>query len=192
MAQGHDAQDAKPALRGEALARRKAAFARLGPAPMAATQNLRDAIGAVRGQIIAAYFPIRDEISPLDAARDLAADNQLCLPVVAARDQALIFRPWKMDAPLTRGAFGTMIPEGGADVTPDIVIVPLVAFDASGHRLGYGGGYYDRSLAALRARGALRAIGLAYGDQYCPDLPTLPTDQRLDAIVTETRILWPR
>jgi 5-formyltetrahydrofolate cyclo-ligase len=89
---------------------------------------------------------------------------------------------------MVEGPFGAKIPEAGADVIPEVLIVPLVAFDARGFRLGYGGGFYDRTLEGLRARGPVVAVGFAYGAQEAEALPLEPTDQRLDAIVTEAGV----
>lgn len=98
----------------------------------------------------------------------------------------MVFRDWSPEAPLEEGAFGVMVPAGGREVVPDLLIVPLLAFDARGYRLGYGGGFYDRTLEVLRRDGQVRAVGFAYSAQFQPDLPLEPTDQPLDEIVTET------
>jgi 5-formyltetrahydrofolate cyclo-ligase len=86
---------------------------------------------------------------------------------------------------LVEGVFKAMIPEDGAWVEPSVLIVPLLAFDARGYRLGYGGGFYDRTLEGLRARGPVLAVGFAFAAQEVAEVPTDATDQRLDAVVTE-------
>ena len=101
----------------------------------------------------------------------------------------LPFRIWTPDTPLVEGKYGTQWPADGPDVEPHVLIVPLVAFDRTGNRLGYGGGFYDRTLAALRALRPTLAIGYAFAAQELPDLPLEPTDQPLDAIVTEVETL---
>lgn len=89
------------------------------------------------------------------------------------------------------GAFGALIPEGGEAVDPDVLIVPLLAFDRHGFRLGYGGGFYDRTLEGLRARKSILAIGFAYESQEMDEVPIEPTDQPLDLIVTEREVFAP-
>ncbi|MCV2877145.1 5-formyltetrahydrofolate cyclo-ligase [Rhodobacteraceae bacterium XHP0102] len=182
----------KTQLRKTAFAARKEAHDTFGAAPDMATAHLLQAIGPVTGQIIAGYMPIRTEIDPRPAMEVLAQDNQLCLPVILAKDRPLLFRAWVYNGPLIVGEFGAKIPPDGAAVSPDILIVPLVGFDPHGQRLGYGGGFYDRSLAQLRAANPrLRAIGLAYEAQRLPHLPTEATDQPLDLVVTEAAIHHP-
>jgi 5-formyltetrahydrofolate cyclo-ligase len=108
------------------------------------------------------------------------------LPVVIAKNEPLLFRLWRPGMPLEVGRFGTLHPPNDSPLlTPDLVLVPLLAFDRHGDRLGYGGGYYDRTLAALRIERSSRAVGLAYAAQELPELPHQPHDQRLDWIVTE-------
>ena len=113
------------------------------------------------------------------------------MPVVAGPGLPLDFRLWTPDTALIPGPFGAMIPESGDWVTPDTLIVPLVGFDAACNRLGYGGGFYDRTLARLAASSPVRAIGLAFAAQELPPLPLEPTDIALDAIVTETGVIRP-
>ena len=86
------------------------------------------------------------------------------------------------------GEFGAAIPAEGAWIEPEVLIVPLLAFDARGYRLGYGGGFYDRTLEGLRARGPVLAVGFAFDAQEVAEVPTEPTDQRLDAVVTESGV----
>lgn len=182
----------KTQLRKTAFAARKAAHETLGEAPETATAHLLQALGSVKGLIIAGYMPIRTEIDPRPAMEVLAHDNRLCLPVIVAKDSPLLFREWAYNGPLIVGEFGAQIPPGGAALIPDILIVPLVGFDAMGQRLGYGGGFYDRSLAMLRATNPrLRAIGFAYEAQNLSQLPAEATDQPLDLIVTEAAIHHP-
>jgi 5-formyltetrahydrofolate cyclo-ligase len=127
------------------------------------------------------------EIDPRPLMRRLAAAGiLLALPAVARREHPLEFRAWRPDDPLEAGDHGTFHPPaGGAIVRPLLVLVPLLAFDRSGRRLGYGGGYYDRTLASLRESGHTLAVGLAYSAQEFDQLPHGPHDQLLDGIATE-------
>jgi 5-formyltetrahydrofolate cyclo-ligase len=139
-------------------------------------------------QIIAGYWPIGSEMDPVPAMRRLCAPGgQLALPEATQPGAPLIFRLWADYAPLLPGRFGTLHP-AGPPVVPDLVLVPLLAFDARGHRLGYGGGYYDRSLAGLPHA---RAIGCAYAAQQVDELPVGPYDAPLHAIATERGVIVP-
>ncbi|WP_128254513.1 5-formyltetrahydrofolate cyclo-ligase [Falsirhodobacter deserti] len=135
------------------------------------------------GKVLAGYLPIRTEIDPRPAMA--AHDGPVCVPVIEAAAHPLRFRVWRPDAELVPGTFGIDIPAKGEWLEPDIVILPLVAFDASGFRLGYGGGFYDRTLEMLRARRPVLAVGFAFAAQELPAVPVEPTDQPLDAIITE-------
>lgn len=143
----------------------------------------------VRGDFsapISAYLPIGSEISPLPAMERLAQlGRSICVPVMQGRGKPLRFRAWHPEVPLARGPFGVMEPASGPWQTPALLLVPLLAFDGRGHRLGYGGGFYDRTLAALRERQPVLAIGLAWAGQEVEEVPTEPTDAPLDGIFTE-------
>ena len=183
-----DAVDAKAALRATMAARRSAAHAITDVA--SATARLLEAIGLTGP--VAAYWPMRSEIDPRAALVALHARGAtLALPVVVARATPLGFRRWQPGAPLVPGGFGTQVPDVDDPVDPAVLIVPLLAFDRVGRRLGYGGGFYDRTLAALRARGPVRAVGFAYAAQEVPDVPHTIDDQRLDLIVTEQETIEP-
>jgi 5-formyltetrahydrofolate cyclo-ligase len=142
-------------------------------------------------QIVAGYMPIRSEIDPhplMLRLRDQGA--QLALPVIIGRDQPLVFRAWNEDAELTRGEFGILQPAAEAqEVLPDIVLVPLAAFDRAGHRIGYGGGYYDRTLAALRGQKTVLAIGVAFAMQEIDTIPASHHDVPLDIVMTESETI---
>ncbi|MGZ2258719.1 5-formyltetrahydrofolate cyclo-ligase [Roseobacter sp. A03A-229] len=138
-----------------------------------------------RGVPLSGYMPIRTEIDPLPAMAEAAAYGPVGIPVITGDGQPLRFAQWEPDMALVPGAFGALIPETPQFFEPEIVIVPLVAFDARGGRLGYGGGFYDRTLALLRAKRPTLAIGFAYAAQEATQLPLEPTDQTLDFIVTE-------
>ncbi len=171
---------------------RKAAFARRASADRAVTETAnRHLIEAVRdlpGTVVSAYWPIRTELDPRPAMHELAKTHDLCLPVVLGAARPLGFRPWVPGAAMEAGAFGAQIPVDERSIVPGILIVPLAAFDRQGYRLGYGGGFYDRTLEQLKARGPVCAIGFAYDAQECDGVPRDATDQQLDAIVTESGI----
>ncbi|MEO0999053.1 MAG: 5-formyltetrahydrofolate cyclo-ligase [Pseudomonadota bacterium] len=176
----------KIAARADAFARRKAARAALGAAPDAATEALLSLLRRTGARRIAGYLPIRTEIDPRPAMASLLAEGAtLAVPMVEGPARPLAFRRWTPDAPLVEGAFGVMIPEATEPVVPEALIVPLAAFDAAGYRLGYGGGFYDRTLAVLRPAGPVAAIGFAYAAQGVLALPRETTDAPLDALATE-------
>ncbi len=174
----------KDVARKTAFAARKAAHA---AGQGRAAGLLAEWLAPHRGKVLAGYMPIRSEIDPLPAMA--AHDGPVCVPVIEAPATPLRFRQWTPDAPMVAGAFGAMIPAGGAWLVPQVVIVPLVAFDKRGFRLGYGGGFYDRTLEGLRAIQPVLAVGFAFAAQELPEVPIEPTDQPLDAVVTEQGIL---
>ncbi|WP_333713508.1 5-formyltetrahydrofolate cyclo-ligase [Yoonia sp.] len=177
----------KSAAREAAFIRRKAAHR-----PDAATAGyLSEVLAGYRGVPLAGYMPMRTEIDPLPAMAEAAAHGPVGVPIIMARATPLRFRLWEPDCALIEGAFGARIPESGDWMVPQILIVPLVAFTRAGGRLGYGGGFYDRTLEQLRAAQPTMAIGFAYAAQEDPDLPLEPTDQPLDLIVTEQGIITP-
>jgi len=187
--------DADPlaSLKREARARGLAARAtgepRLG---LRAAGHVLDRLRPRPGSVVAGYWPLRDEIDPRPLMLALAGrGHALALPVVAGpRGTALSFRRFRFGDALEGGAFGTRHPPAGAgEVVPDVLVVPVVAFDAAGGRIGHGAGYYDRTLFALRAARPVLAIGLAYAAQRQPRVPTGPGDARLDAIATEASVL---
>lgn len=186
--------EAKTAARKAALARRKAAFeadrAKGFPAVAAATEVLQAALIDAPEGAVSGYMPIRSEMSPLPTMTALAALRTFCVPVIRGKGQPLVFHRWTPEMPMVAGPFGAQVPSVTDPVQPAVVIVPLVAFDRAGGRLGYGGGFYDRTLALLRAAGPVRAIGLAYAAQESPQpLPREATDQLLDGLVTEAGLL---
>ncbi len=183
--------DRKKALRVRALVARAQAAAGGGGAAASALAARVAALAIPAGSVVAGYWPLGDEIDPLPLMEALAQGGcRLALPVVTGPDEALEFRSWEPGAALEEGSHGTRHPlPSAATVVPTVVLVPLLAFDARGFRLGYGGGYYDRTLAPLREAGGVVAIGLAYAAQQVPDLPVEGWDQRLDRIVTERGVI---
>ncbi len=174
-------------MRGE---RRAAAKAR-GDAAVHAARNFMTAIdipeGAPDGAVVALYFPVKDELDT-EPLRDALLEKgaRLALPVVVQKKAPLVFRRYEDADALIDGAFGAKTPEEKAPlVRPAIVVAPLLGFTRAGARLGYGGGYYDRTLLKLRETGDVLAVGFAYAAQEVDALPTSPLDQPLDWIVTE-------
>ncbi|HEY4029533.1 MAG TPA: 5-formyltetrahydrofolate cyclo-ligase [Caulobacteraceae bacterium] len=138
--------------------------------------------------VVAGYHALGAELSPWPVLRKLeAAGARIVLPVAPAPHAALLFRAWAPDQPLEPDAARIPSPTEAAEaLTPDLVIAPLIAFDRQGYRLGQGGGYYDRTLVALRGTGRLFVIGLAYAGQETDRIPRDAHDQPLDAILTES------
>jgi 5-formyltetrahydrofolate cyclo-ligase len=138
----------------------------------------------------AGYFPIHDELDPIPLLEALRAGGlRTALPVVKPGPD-LIFREWFPGASLKRGKYGLRQPgEEQAELTPDIVLVPLLAFDRRGGRLGYGAGYYDAALRRMRQRGPVAAIGIAFDEQEFPEVPQEPQDEPLDTILTPSRVI---
>ncbi len=177
----------KSAARAAAFARRKDAHA-LGQGNAG---YLSEVLAGYRGVPLAGYMAMRTEIYPIAAMEEAAAHGPVGVPVIMGAGQPLQFRLWEPGCTLIKGEFGAMIPEDGDWMIPEIVIVPLVAFDRQGGRLGYGGGFYDRTLAQLREARPTMAIGFAYAAQEDAALPLEPTDQPLDLIVTERGVMTP-
>jgi 5-formyltetrahydrofolate cyclo-ligase len=142
------------------------------------------------GAVVSGYAPIRSELDPAPLMRELAARGaRLALPSITARGQALRFRLWHAHDRLLPGPLGILEPSpAAAEITPDIVLVPLAAFDRAGHRIGYGAGHYDRTLAQLRKSRAVTAIGLAFAAQEVKTVPALQHDVALDYVLTETQV----
>jgi 5-formyltetrahydrofolate cyclo-ligase len=178
---------AKKALRARAVAARAAACREVGKAAAQALARLAPALPIPAGAVVAGYWPMGDEIDPRPLMARLAARGcSLALPVVTAPGQALDFRAWAPGEPLEAGRYGTRHPALSAlPLVPTVLLVPLVAFDRSGGRLGYGGGYYDRTLERLRARSQVVAIGVAFAAQEVSLVPRDRHDQPLDLVLTE-------
>ncbi|SEN49322.1 5-formyltetrahydrofolate cyclo-ligase [Palleronia pelagia] len=177
--------DTKQTARRAAMNRRKAAFAN---ASGDQTGPLRTVLRAYAGRTLSGYAPIRTEIDPTPAMA--AHQGPVALPVVTGEGQPLRFRAWHPGCTMVTGPFGAAVPADGQWLVPEVLIVPLLAFDRQGGRLGYGGGFYDRTLAQLRQGGEAVAIGFAFGAQEADDLPLEPTDAPLDLVVTERRVLY--
>jgi len=180
----------KAALRSAALAARDGLSReqRVAAAQAIAARGLPFEIAA--GAVVAGYSPIRSEIDPLPLMQKLAAQGaRLALPAVAARGQSLIFRAWSVNDRLMLGALGIGEPSpAAAEVLPDIMLVPLAAFDRLGHRIGYGAGHYDFTFAHLRKLKPVVGVGLAFAAQEIEAIPALSHDVALDYVLTETKI----
>lgn len=181
-----DIDEAKRALRREALARRSALTA---PADATARllANLTDAGLVPDGAPVSGFWSIGDEIDVRPALLALRTrGHEIGLPVVVRRAQPLVFRAWRDGDQMAAGPFGIREPLPSApEISPVVLLVPLLAFDREGYRLGYGGGFYDRTLAALRERGEIVAVGTAWAGQEVAHVPRDRYDQRLDWILTE-------
>ncbi|HNQ92802.1 MAG TPA: 5-formyltetrahydrofolate cyclo-ligase [Alphaproteobacteria bacterium] len=155
-----------------------------------AAEIFMDAVKVCEGQIVSVYYPIGKEIDPSPIVEKLwAAGKQVCLPVIQGRAMPLKFAEWTKDTVLKPAAMGILEPETKNFVTPDILIVPLLAFDQQGNRMGYGQGHFDATLEQLRAEKDVLAVGLAYAEQaVLLALPSEPHDHKLDLVVTPQRI----
>lgn len=180
----------KADLRTAALARRDALSDKKRDAAAKAVAKRGLPIEIAPGTIVSGYSPIRGEIDPAPLMRKLAAEGVLlALPAIVARGKSLAFRAWSPDDRLMLGALGIPEPSpAAAEVVPDIMLVPLAAFDRLGHRIGYGGGYYDYTLAHLRKAKAITGIGLGFAVQEIEAVPALSHDVALDYVLTEKQI----
>ena len=179
----------KKALRALARARRAAAGAEAAARASAeACAALLARFSPAPAEAVSGYWPMGGELDLRPALHGFAATGaRVLLPVVVARDAPLAFRRWLPGDALVPAGFGTSVPDPSLpEGTPDILLVPLLAFDARGFRLGHGGGYYDRTIAALRGSGRpVRAVGVAFACQEMERVPVEDFDQRLDAVATE-------
>lgn len=182
-------EQAKAALRSEARAARAALdHATRAEASEQAASHFFASIAIKPDDVVAAYWRIRDELDCQPILVRLMDSNQpVVLPVVMGQDEPLDLRIWEQGASLYESGFGTLAPSDLAPrAEPDVVIMPLLGFDKTGTRLGYGGGYYDRTLAHMTKRPLL--VGLAFAAQELEQIPREPHDVPLDAIVTEAGV----
>jgi 5-formyltetrahydrofolate cyclo-ligase len=184
------AGQSKSDLRTAALAARDALSGeqRAAAAQAIAARGLPFAIAP--GTVVSGYSPIRNEFDPVPLMQRLAAQGaQLALPAVMARGKSLAFRVWSASDRLMLGPLGILEPSpAAAEMIPDIMLVPLAAFDRLGHRIGYGAGHYDYTLAHLRKVKPIAAIGLAFAAQEIATVPALSHDVALDYVLTETQL----
>lgn len=181
----------KAKLRAEVLARRDT----LSPdARQAAAEAIAAHVLPVEprpGLVVSGFMPIRSEINPLPLMRRYQGTGaQLVLPAIAARGLPLHLRAWNAGDKLVAGQWGIREPgPDAAEIDPDVMLVPLAVFDRRGHRIGYGAGHYDRTIAGVRARKPVVAVGIAFAVQEVSDVPILPHDERLDLVLTEKGLL---
>lgn len=179
--------EAKKKLRAEALERRKAAFAQHGAeASRKIAAHGVDFLAATPGAIVSGFAAINDEINPAPLMTWLQAEGfRLALPVMQGRGKPLLMRAWTPGDAMNAAAWGIAEPmDDKPAVDPDILLVPLLAFDARGYRLGYGGGFYDRTLQRLRKLKPIVAVGLAYDELRVDAVPAESYDERLDWVLT--------
>ena len=179
----------KAELRAAALGRRDALTDRQRVTGADALAKRGLPVEIAPGMIVSGYSPIRSEIDPKPLMLKLAEKGaRLALPAVAGRGRSLIFRAWSPNDRLMLGPLGIPEPSpAAAELVPDVMLVPLAAFDRSGHRIGYGAGHYDYSFAHLRKTKAIIGIGLAFAAQEIESVPALAHDVALDFVLTEKK-----
>jgi 5-formyltetrahydrofolate cyclo-ligase len=188
-----DLAETKKRLRAECLARRPviAESAGRGMAGLALRDVVLAHLPVTAASVVAGFWPMREEIDVLPlltAALEKGAST--ALPVVTQRAAPLVFRRWHPGLALEDGPFRTRHPAPTEpEMLPTVVLVPLLAFDRAGGRLGYGGGFYDRTLAALRLQTKIVSVGVAYAGQELPEVPEESHDEPLDWIATERDII---
>jgi 5-formyltetrahydrofolate cyclo-ligase len=183
-----DIAEAKKKFRVGAMERRRAAFNAAGDhAAERLSQNVLNAGVIKSGDVVSGFWPMGDEINLVPLLTTLSKKGFVCvLPVMKQRGAPLTFREWHPGAEMHHASFGVQEPpETAREQRPTVVLTPLLAFDAEGFRIGYGGGYYDRTLAELRAAGPVTVVGVGYEAQGVTELPHDRFDQPLDWIVTE-------
>ncbi len=186
-----ETQTQKAALRASALARRDALPAAERAAAAETIAARAFPLTIVPGTIVSGYSAMKTEINPIPLLRKLnQAGASLALPAIASRGKPLIMRAWSFGAPLKAGQWGICEPvPDAAEVFPDILIVPQACFDRTGHRIGYGAGYYDMTIRGLRNRKKVVAIGVAFAAQEIAKVPATTRDERLDLVLTEREII---
>ncbi|HVV62102.1 MAG TPA: 5-formyltetrahydrofolate cyclo-ligase [Pseudolabrys sp.] len=181
----------KEKLRREALARRDALPASERAAAAEKIAGRAFPVAVPPGTIVSGFMPLKSEINPLPLLRRLAESGaRLALPAIAGRGKPLIMRAYAFGDEFARGQWGIREPKADSpEVYPDILIVPLAAFDRKGHRIGYGAGYYDMTINRLRTMKPVTAIGIALAAQEIPSVPATERDARLDLVLTEREVI---
>ena len=187
----HAIDERKAVIRREALARREAVAADIRAAAAQAIAARPFPVALPSTAIVAGFMPMKSEINPIPLLRKFAgAGVQLALPAIAGRGKPLTMRAFRFGETLASGVWGIREPKPDApEVLPDVLIVPLLAFDRSGYRIGYGAGYYDMTISALRAQKTILAAGIAFAAQEIPNVPTTARDARLDLVLTEREVI---
>jgi len=179
----------KQAMRKAAMVVRKAAH-EAGGGQQAAPHLIEWLKTAPPVRHISGYMPIYSEIDILPAMRQLfKLGYKISVPVIVAKATPLRFREWTPESVLVDGPFGAKVPDSGAWHRPDLLLCPMLAFDSTGQRMGYGGGFYDRSIAELKSEKPVQALGYAYSAQQVEAVPHEATDQPLDGVVTEAGVM---
>jgi 5-formyltetrahydrofolate cyclo-ligase len=181
----------KAEIRKAATARRDALPAPERAAAAAAIAARPLAVPIAPGAIVSGFSVLKSEINPVPLMRAFAtAGARLALPVVMGKGRPLTMRAWAFGEPLNSGVWGIREPPPEApEVFPDILIVPLLAFDRTGNRIGYGAGYYDMTIARLRGMKSVVTMGIAYAAQEIAQVPTTPRDATLDLVLTEREVI---
>lgn len=191
MANITETDSPKAQLREQAFARRDALPADERAAAAETIAARRFPVTVTTGMIVSGFSPMKTEINPLPLMRKaVQLGARLALPAIAGRGKPLIMRAYAFGDELARGQWGIREPKADApEVAPDILIVPLAAFDRSGHRIGYGAGYYDMTINALRAKKRVIAVGIAFAAQEITSVPATERDARLDFVLTEREVI---
>jgi 5-formyltetrahydrofolate cyclo-ligase len=181
----------KARMRREAVPRRMAAARTEPEAGALLARLLLDAGIVPKGAILSGYWPLEGEMDIRPALAALhGLGHVVGLPIVIAKNAPLVFRRWEPGMALVQGNFRVLTPPPDSpQVRPDMLLVPLLAFDREGYRLGYGGGFYDRTLEKLRGEAQAVGIGIAFAAQEVPEVPRGPSDRRLDFVATELEII---
>ena len=181
-----DTQALKNDVRKKIFEKRKLAHnARNTSETLLLSSFLRD----FRGHSVAGYMPIRTEIDPLPAMTEMSFYGKVGVPVIQGMNKPLLIAEWAPSTEMRKGQFGVQVPVSKNFFDPELLIVPLVAFDRQGGRLGYGGGFYDRTLEKLKMKKPVLAVGFAYSCQEIEQVPLEITDQSLDFVITEKAVL---
>lgn len=180
----------KEVIRKEAADRRAALKSQIADLSLALAQQFLAQVPVPQDAIVSSYWAIGDEADPQFLESELRRrGHRIVMPRVAGRNQPLDFHLWETGAKLVRGGFGLSEPSRDwPKLNPDVLIVPMLAFDRAGYRVGYGAGYYDRTIRGLRAAKSVTAAGFAFAVQEFPELPHLAHDEKLDWIVTENGV----
>jgi 5-formyltetrahydrofolate cyclo-ligase len=191
MSQADLITEEKAALRRASIATRDALSREERAAAAEAVAVRPFPVAVPAGAVVSGFMPMKSEFNPLPLMRKLAdAGARLALPVVAGRGKPLIMRAWAIGEALAAGVWGIREPKPEApEVAPDILLVPMLAFDRAGHRIGYGAGYYDMTIMALRAKKPVIAVGVAFAAQEIAMIPATPRDARLDLVLTEREVI---
>ena len=181
-----DTQALKNDIRKKIFAKRKLAH---NAGDTTETVLLSSFLEDFRGHSVAGYMPIRTEIDPLPAMTEMSRYSKVGVPVIQEMNKPLLIAEWTPSTEMTEGQFGAKVPVSKNFFDPELLIVPLVAFDRQGGRLGYGGGFYDRTLEKLKMKKPVLAVGFAYSCQEIEQVPLEMTDQSLDFVITEKAVL---